>query len=634
MKILDKKEAKKMEVFVRNEEAILRTNEHLLNATKKACMNNYGHVADPNLPTWKNIENALCLQTPDEYFNRPARMAYHNLCTKLPSPKGIGTTLGLGLKFCVQSDRAPHSLTKSFERFEKDSHINTLCANRDFVILNADKNLGPVIIEREEYIKNVLNEHLLDEDTYEQIEEINALKIIDDTRDKTMELIIENKEYLTPEEFRYFTRSFTQNNRHPQFYSSPKVHKGKIPVPLRPVVSQCGSVFAVISIFIDFKLQHLTQSIPSYLKNSTSLLDELDKFGTLPPSAKLFTSDATSMYSNIDPEEALPVLEAYLNEFSDELKGIEEEQIKLLIKLTRLVMKNNVFQFGSTWWRQKIGTAMGTPCACIYATIFFAYFERKVLLPKYRNNIILYKRQIDDIFAIWKTDPNRPNAWEEFKNDLNSVCKLHWNTEELDDTTNFLDLTIWIDKDSRRILYKTYHKPMNLFLYIPSHSASPPGLLKSLVFGLLQTYKRQNARREDFQTNVKRLFHRLLARGYKKDQLSTVFNEAAEKLNNPKKRRDKINEISVGKNEDNQLFFHLTYHPRGVSRRFVQQKYKEICVRPNNLGESFCLTKNTTGGVMRIRKLTVAYSRPKNLRDLMSPSKLLEFNDCKVQKFL
>ena len=135
------------------------------------------------------------------------------------------------------------------------------------MILNADKNLGPVIIEREEYIKNVLEEHLLDEDTYEQIQEVDALQLIDTTKENAMKLIEEYKKYLSKDEYFYFIKAFKQNKRHPQFYGSPKVHKCKHPVPLRPVVSQCGSVFAVISIFIDFKLQQLTNSILSYLKN-------------------------------------------------------------------------------------------------------------------------------------------------------------------------------------------------------------------------------------------------------------------------------------------------------------------------------------------------------------------------------
>ena len=426
-----------------------------------------------------------------EYFNRPNQMAYHNLCNNVKPPDGIGTTLGLGLKFCIQTDKPTNTYNSSFTRFTDDLrkkyifagkakketpkkilvksdwipdyttghvedrlstfcksiltehnfiyrnhkkssnlthlqkyHLNYLRNNRNFIVLATDKNLGPAIMERDNYIQNVLKEHLMDENTYERLEELEALKIIEKTQEKAMEIVNEYRSYLSPEEYKYFTRSFIKNNRHPQFYGAPKVHKNKFPTPMRPVVSQCGSIFAVISIFIDFKLQSLTKHLPSYLKNSTALLNILDNIGTLPPSAKLFTSDAVSMYSNIDPQEGLPILEKYLEDFRDELDDNSQEMIKVIIELTKIVMHNNVFQFGSTWWRQKIGTAMGTPCACIYATIFFAYFERTLLLPKYKNNFIVYKRQIDDIFAIWKDDPTNPNAWDNFKKDLNEACKL------------------------------------------------------------------------------------------------------------------------------------------------------------------------------------------------------------------
>ena len=370
---------------------------------------------------------------------------------------------------------------------------------------------------RDDYIKRVLEEHLMDDKAYENLNEDQALTIIDDTRTKAFKLLLKYKIYLSKDEFTYLMRSLNKELRIPQFYGMPKVHKNKIPVPLRPVVSQCGSLFAIFSIFVDFKLQSLTNFIPSYIENSEALLDSMDKLEQLPPSARLFTSDATSMYSNIDPGEALPVLEDYMNKFGDELDQKCRNQIELLIALTKVIMENNVFQFGSTWWRQKIGTAMGTSCACIYATIFFAYFERTLFLTKYRNNFILYRRKIDDIFAIWKTDPLNPNAWENFKYDLNSACKLEWITEELSDSVNFLDLTISIDKNSSMIQYKTYQKEMNLYLYIPNHSASPPGLLKSLVYGLLSTYKRQNSDDKDFRFIVGKLFERLIARGYPRE---------------------------------------------------------------------------------------------------------------------
>ena len=197
--------------------------------SKLKCKRTFGFAADPSLPTWKNVENVLAYMKTDEYFNRPNNMTYHNLCTSIRPPQGIGTTLGLGLKFCIQSDRAPDFVEKSMNRFSDDirkkylfagsamkdtpkkiyikspwipdpasdhvearidsfaralsaehnfltkhlgkssnltslqkSQINLLRSNRDFVILISDKNLGPAIMEREVYIKNILQEHLSD----------------------------------------------------------------------------------------------------------------------------------------------------------------------------------------------------------------------------------------------------------------------------------------------------------------------------------------------------------------------------------------------------------------------------------------------------------------------------------------
>ena len=40
---------------------------------------------------------------------------------------------------------------------------------KDFIINPCDKNLGPAIIEREMYIKSILNEHLLKGEAYTKL---------------------------------------------------------------------------------------------------------------------------------------------------------------------------------------------------------------------------------------------------------------------------------------------------------------------------------------------------------------------------------------------------------------------------------------------------------------------------------
>jgi hypothetical protein len=253
----------------------------------------------------------------------------------------------------------------------------------------ADKNLGPCIIEQETYIKNILNEHLQNGNTYQLLQEDDAIDKLSNIKVKLKEILNTYSKEFNGDEKAYFTKLLRKgNHRIPQFYSTPKVHKNKKPTPYRPVISQCGSLSAIISTFIDYKLQKFTKFIPSYVQNSEDLLNTIDQIDTLPKNAKIFTSDATSMYTNIDPEEGIPVLVNYINEYNNELgkRAVDAQSIKELLKL---VMYNNIFQFGDSWWIQKIGTAMGTPCACIYATIFFAWFERKFILTKYKDNLLL-----------------------------------------------------------------------------------------------------------------------------------------------------------------------------------------------------------------------------------------------------
>ena len=387
-------------------------------------------------------------------------------------------------------------------------------------------------------------------------------------------------------------------------------------------MAQCGSFTAFISTWIDTKLQPFKYRLSSYIKNSQDLLDIIDKLPPLPHNAKIVTTDATSMYTNISTEEGIETIRKYLLLYDHELQG--ELPTELICALLEKVMIQNIFKFGNTWWRQTNGTAMGTPCACIYATLFFGFHERQLLFQKYKENLILYKRQIDDIFIIWRpTSPNN-EEWIAFKNDLNNCSSLNWETEELGTKTNFLDLTLWIDPTTRRIKYKTYQKPMCLFLYIPSHSAHSPNTIKSMIYSLLKTYKRQNPEIEDFKRISKLLFDRLTSRGHQYSTLKEIFKTSLQKLKHkptpsltPKNKRRKITNNNDNDNpyQSSRVFFHLQFHPRGLPRRKIKQTYIDCCTTANPANEDGFdkMTNPDTDGEMSITQFTVTYSRPKNI---------------------
>ena len=150
-------------------------------------------------------------------------------------------------------------------------------------------------------------------------------------------------------------------------------------------------------------LRHFGQAL-------VSLLLPLD----LPPGAHLFISDATSMYTSIRTPAALIKISRLIHQRESRFSNIPTDA---LAKALALVMRNNTFQLGDMFWHQKIGAVMGTPPACNYANLFFACHEYKII-PKFRPNILLYKRYINNIIGIWiPTDTQEKDdvRWKEFK---------------------------------------------------------------------------------------------------------------------------------------------------------------------------------------------------------------------------
>jgi len=139
---------------------------------------------------------------------------------------------------------------------------------------------------------------------------------------------------------------------------------------------------------------------------------------------------------------------------------------------------------------------------------------------------------------------------------------------------------------------------MNLHLYIPPTSAHPPGVQKSLIFGNLQRYWKQNTYITDFIDIAKQFAHRLIARGYEKETIKKIFKEAAKKLDNFAK---------ATKSTDDTLYLHWTWHPRCITK-------SKLCLLYKTLYKSKVVFNN----------LIICYSRPKSLRDSLMQTKLNE----------
>ena len=647
--------------------------EQAVKDKERELIKTYSFVANPNLTIRQNIKAQLLQHSINNNIRMVTNTSFHNLSPHKKTPPCIASLLGLGHKFCIQRRTPKPNLRQSFIKFTRSIRLrayiidtapiqddsynprlyekskmkppiattqtesslnNFMCKmisatrnlptsprynltklqrnilrqlrdNQQNMVLNTDKNLGMALIDRDDYIKAILTEHLTKTEIYRNLtpQEAHSFMLIAETEIQTA--VRENLHNLMDPDIRFFNRSFKKEHRFPVFYGTPKIHKRKNKLgyyPMRPVVSKCGSFIEIASRFCDHYLTKLLPFVPTYLKDSYTLLYELNNL-QLPPqhNFKLLTSDAIGMYTNIDTNHGLASVEDFLYENLNNLP--EDYPHELIVRLLKIVMKYNIFQFGDLFFLQLQGTAMGTSVACKYATLYLAGNEKNNIIPKYNHQLVYFKRYIDDVIAIW--NPQGPYTWEDFHNDL-FFGKLEWETENPSKQTNFLDLTIKFDKNGK-LFTKTFEKQNNLHLYVPANSAHPTGTLKSLVMGMIRRYWLQNTNKTDFIKQIKMFTQRLRKRGYNLEVIKNHILRASQHLQTKmgNKRTFISKTKNAAKNENTNIFYHRVYHPRDIKNYSIQRIYK-----------------NCFKNLPKFNGLTICNSRPKNLQDLLIPSKL------------
>ena len=655
----------------------------------------YGFASNPSLSISHNVSLQLQVMPIWYYFDRPTHLAFHDLTTNLSPPKNLQSLLGLGLKFCPAPRFSHSSVAKSFERFRRDLFCKTYFAGKDnvnadfdmklhvsstwcpldwmipnsihrrlrnftqstnslfkkkkckpnllwhqhialstlqkdhrFLVIHCDKNLGPAIIEKDVYIQRALSDHLLDTTSYRSLTPDQAMDMKTTIKSKILDWLKKYKKLLTAQERKFIRYHTNQSDTGlPVFYLSAKVHK--TPWSTRPIISCSGSLLYSVGVWVDRQLQKVAIQQPSYIKNSKELKDLLLEL-VLPPGALLFTADAVSMYTNIDTEHALHSIGSYLQRYKRQFADIP---LDALLEALALVMTHNVFSFGDTYWLQLSGTAMGTPPAPSYATIVYAIHEA-TLIAKYSRNLYFYKRYIDDVFGIWVPDLSHSVGdnitYAEFCSDMN-YHRLRWDVSDRCSQVDFLDITITIQQDGR-ISTKLFEKALNLYLYIPPHSAHPPGVLTGLVLGNAYRIYTLCSNIHDTKVALQQFYYRLCARGYKRETLLPLFARA-QQLFQPSSIIPTNQPPTVDDTSTKRLFFHLKYNPSDPRSNKIQKLWRLHMLHPP-YEHHLSRVKNKDKVPIGIDQLTIAYLRPLNLGNLLSYRNLNRYSGPPVSSFL
>jgi hypothetical protein len=270
--------------------------------------------------------------------------------------------------------------------------------------------------------------------------------------------------------------------------------------------------------------------------------------------------------------------------------SIEAEPIILALEI---IMRNNVFKCGDTFWLQKTGTAMGTPPACMYAILYYGIHELR-FCPKFQSIVPFYERYIDDVIGLWIMDDDPATDdqnWTAFQEAM-LFGKLTCEFSERTTSVNFLDMTLTLDNN--RVLTRLYEKPLNLYLYIPPHSAHPPGILRGMITGYVTRVHRLTSTNTDCEVAIRAFFHRLCARGYKSCILRPLFHDALQ--------RSRSRRCTPRDDHEVRAFLHLQYHPYDPASQAIQRLFREILLSPANQQplETMCNLNRAPIGINRL----------------------------------
>ena len=124
---------------------------------------------------------------------------------------------------------------------------------------------------------------------------------------------------------------------------------------------------------------------------------------------------------------------------------------------------------------------------------------------------------------------------------------------------------------------------MALHLYIPPHSAHPPGIITGLIMGQILRIYQLNSKQRDKDKDLRNFYTRLLDRGYHSKSIMPLFqrgiNNAINYLSQSQAYRDKLKAEKSKKNR-RRIFLHLPYHPGDPTSSAVQQVWRKHLYHP------------------------------------------------------
>jgi hypothetical protein len=331
-----------------------------------------------------------------------------------------------------------------------------------------------------------------------------------------------NSKLMTKQQCRFVTQKQTdETSQLPNLYLLPKLHK--TPITGRPIVSSHSYITTPASKWLDWFLQPLVRTfINTVITDTRQFINRIESTRISIDSCLLTTADVTSLYPSIPTRDGIVAVESFLR---DTCKIGNETHIRQISDLFRFVLNNNYFNANKRTYRQIKGTAMGTPCAVVFANIYmFVTFDSPLLQRMQPTiSVMLYGRFIDDICLV--TAGISDTELHRLMSNVNP--KISLSIQSSPRRAEFLDLVIY--KGPRfyqnEILDLAVHqKEFNRYLYIPWNSFHTTAMKLGFICTELRRYVRNSSSAQNFESLRAAFYLRLRARGYPKPFLLDAFD--------------------------------------------------------------------------------------------------------------
>nr|VZI22686.1 unnamed protein product [Spirometra erinaceieuropaei] len=414
----------------------------------------------------------------------------------------------------VSSLLMAHRPREVLSKVERDA-LRELKAEKDLVIVPADKGRSTVVLDRTDYLQKAKG--LLEDRQFYVPCATNPVKALTREINATL-LALENSGAITPTDRRM---ARPQDTALARFYGLPKVHKDG--APLRPIVSLKGTPTYGLAKWLFRRLKFLTAESDTTVSSSAEFLEKL-KGVSINPNEVMVSFDVTSLFTSIPQYLAIETIELLLQSKYDETENRHgRAQVLQILKFCL----RTYFTFNGTIYEQVKGTPMGSPISGFIAE---AVLQRLESLVFQHHKPTFWARYVDDTFVVIDRDQLLT-----FKEHLNAVFPdIQFTMEEEENNQlAFLDVLV-CRKDCGELKTNVFRKAINTMQVLNFNSNHPISHKRSCVRTLYRHVETHCSEPKDKIAELQYLRRVFKANGYP----SNFVNRRIRKMDESPNRRD------------------------------------------------------------------------------------------------